>query len=88
MVKIACVGESKVVRSMMENLVELVGEDREIVIWATRCVVKIQIHSESPVVMQCVGGRWTLTCQDNTGNIKIHSSAGEENELMDLVEKS
>ena len=40
MVKIACKGESKVVRSMMEGMAEMAGTEAEIVISETRCVAK------------------------------------------------
>ena len=86
MVKIACKGESKVVRSMMENLVELAGEEREIVIWATRCVAKFPVKTLLSDLRAKEGnGRMTLTFHDNTGNIQIHSSAAVEDELKEFL---
>ena len=40
MVKIACIGESQVVRSMMENLMEVAATEKKTVISASRYVGK------------------------------------------------
>ena len=81
MVKIACKGESKVVRSMMESMAELAGTEAEIMISETRCVAKLPAKTLLCDLRAMEGnGRMTLTFHDNTGNIQIHSSAGEEHE--------
>jgi len=86
MVKIACTGESKVVRSMMESLAELAGKEGEIVISATRCVAKFPVKTLLSDLRAKEGnGRLTLTFHDNTGNIQIHSSAAVEDELKEFL---
>ena len=81
MVKMACIGESKVMRSLMENLVELAGDGREIVVSALRCVTNVQIQSELP---------WTVTFRDNMSNSQIYleqhrDGAAVENELKEFL---
>ena len=81
MVKMACIGESKVMRSLMENLVELAGDGREIVVSAMRCVTNVQIQSELP---------WTVTFHDNMSNSQIlleqhRNGAAVENELKEFL---
>ena len=86
MVKIACTGESKVARSMMESLAELAGKEGEIVISATRCVAKFPAKTLLSDLRAKEGnGRLTLTFHDNTGNIQIHSSAAVEDELKEFL---
>ena len=85
MVKIACKGESKVARSMMEGMAELAGTDAEIVISETRCVAKFPVKTLLSDLRAKEGnGRMTLTFHDNTGNLKIHSSAAVEDELKEF----
>ena len=81
MVKMACIGESKVMRSLMENLVELAGDGREIVVSAMRCVTNVQIQSELP---------WTVTFHDNMSNSQIlleqhRNGAAVENKLKEFL---
>jgi len=86
MVKIACKGESKVVRSMMEGMAELAGTEAEIVISETRCVAKFPVKTLLSDLRAKEGnGRMTLTFHDNTGNIQIHSSAAVEDELKEFL---
>ena len=86
MVKIACKGESKVARSMMESLAELAGKEGEIVISATRCVAKFPAKTLLNDLRARKGnGRLTLTFHDNTGKIQIRSSAAVEDELKEFL---
>jgi len=86
MVNIACKGESKVVRSMMEGMAELAGTEAEIVISETRCVAKFPVKTLLSDLRAKEGnGRMTLTFHDNTGNIQIHSSAAVEDELKEFL---
>ena len=70
MVKIACIGESKVARCMMENLMEVAARERAIVISASRCVGKFPVKKMlSDLRAEGSNERWTLTFHDKTGNI-------------------
>ena len=44
-VKIECIGESKVVRSMMEGMAELTEKEGETVISTTQCVAKFPVKT-------------------------------------------
>ena len=86
MVKIACIGESKVVRCMMENLMEVAATERKIVISASRCVGKFPVKKMlSDLREEESNERWALTFHDNTGNIQIHSSTTVRNELKEFL---
>ena len=86
MVKIACKGESKVVRSMMESLAELAEKEGETVIPATQCVAKFPVKTLLSVLRAKEGyGRLTLTFHENTGNIQIHSSAVVKDESKEFL---
>ena len=68
-------------RSLMENLVELAGDGREIVVSAMRRVTNVQIQSELP---------WTVTFRDNMSNSQIYleqhrDGAAVENELKEFL---
>ena len=88
MVKIACIGESKVVRCMMENLMEVAATERKIVISASRCVGKFPVKKMlSDLREEESNERWTLTFHDNTGNTQIHCSTTVGNELKEFLEE-
>ena len=85
-VEIECIGESKVVRCMMENLMEVAATERKIVISASRCVGKFPVKKMlSDLRAEESNERWTLTFHDNTGNIQIHSSTTVRNELKEFL---
>ena len=87
-VKIACIGESKVVRCMMENLMEVVATERKIVISASRCVGKFPVKKMlSDLREEGRNERWTLTFHDNTGSTQIHCSTTVGKDLKEFLEK-
>ena len=68
-------------RSLMENLVELAGDGREIVVSAMRRVSNVQIQSELP---------WTVAFHDNISDSQIlleqhRNGAAVENELKEFL---
>ena len=85
-VKIERIGESKVVRCVMESLAELTEKEGETVISTTRCVAKFPVKTLLSVLRAKKGyGRLTLTFHENTGNVQIHSSAVVEDESKEFL---
>ena len=65
MVKIECIGESKVVRGMMESLAELTEKEGETFISATQCVAKFPVKTLlSDLRAEESNESWTLTFHD------------------------